>query len=231
MSVRIAIDGPAGSGKGTVSRIVARKLGIPYIETGALYRAVAYYLREKGLIEGKELKASDEEIARALEGVSITQEYVDGEARTYLDGRDITELIRTAEIGQLASVVSARRVVRDYLLGLQRKLARNGGVIEGRDIGTVVLPDAEVKIFLTATLEERARRKANQLGIPYEEALRELKERDERDMNREVAPLRRAPDAILIDSTDMSVDEVVERILEIALSRLRERESGGESTP
>ncbi len=227
MPIRIAIDGPAGSGKGTVSRIVARKLGIPYIETGALYRAVAYYLKEKGLIEGRELKASDEEIARALEGVSITQEYVDGEARTYLDGKDITDLIRTAEIGQLASVVSARRVVRDYLLELQRKLARNGGVIEGRDIGTVVLPDAEVKIFLTASLEERARRKASQLGIPYGEALRELKERDERDMNRRVAPLRKAPDAILIDSTDMTVEEVVERILEIARSRLKEKETEG----
>ena len=167
MPIRIAIDGPAGSGKGTVSRIIARELGIPYIETGALYRAVAFYLKERGLIEGKELKASDEEIARALREVSITQEYMDGEARTYLDGRDITDLIRTAEIGQLASVVSARKVVRDYLLDLQRKLAEKGGVIEGRDIGTVVLPDADVKIFLTATLEERARRKANQLGIPY----------------------------------------------------------------
>ncbi len=231
MPIRIAIDGPAGSGKGTVSRIIARELGIPYIETGALYRAVAFYLKERGLIEGKELKASDEEIARALREVSITQEYVDGEARTYLDGRDITDLIRTAEIGQLASVVSARKVVRDYLLDLQRKLAEKGGVIEGRDIGTVVLPDADVKIFLTATLEERARRKANQLGIPYEKALRELKERDERDMNREVAPLRRAPDAILIDSTDMSVEEVVERILQIARRKLREKSLTDESAP
>ncbi len=229
MPIRIAIDGPAGSGKGTVSRIIARELGIPYIETGALYRAVAFYLKERGLIEGKELKASDEEIARALREVSITQEYVDGEARTYLDGRDITDLIRTAEIGQLASVVSARKVVRDYLLDLQRKLAEKGGVIEGRDIGTVVLPDADVKIFLTATLEERARRKANQLGIPYEKALKELKERDERDMNREVAPLRRAPDAILIDSTDMSVEEVVERILQIARRKLREKNLTDES--
>ncbi len=231
MPIRIAIDGPAGSGKGTVSRIIAMELGIPYIETGALYRAVAFYLKERGLIEGKELKASDEEIARALREVSITQEYVDGEARTYLDGRDITDLIRTAEIGQLASVVSARKVVRDYLLDLQRKLAEKGGVIEGRDIGTVVLPDADVKIFLTATLEERARRKANQLGIPYEKALKELKERDERDMNREVAPLRRAPDAILIDSTDMSVEEVVERILQIARRKLREKSLTDESTP
>ncbi len=229
MPIRIAIDGPAGSGKGTVSRIIARELGIPYIETGALYRAVAFYLKERGLIEGKELKASDEEIARALREVSITQEYVDGEARTYLDGRDITDLIRTAEIGQLASVVSARKVVRDYLLDLQRKLAEKGGVIEGRDIGTVVLPDADVKIFLTATLEERARRKANQLGIPYEKALRELKERDERDMNRKVAPLKRAPDAILIDSTDMSVEEVVERILQIARRKLREKNLTDES--
>ncbi len=223
MPIRIAIDGPAGSGKGTVSRIIAKKLGIPYIETGALYRAVAYYLRQRGLIEGRELRASDREIERVLGEVSITQKYADGEARTYLNGEDITDLIRSAEIGQLASVVSARRVVRDYLLELQRRLAENGGVIEGRDIGTVVLPDAEVKIFLTADLEERARRKASQLGIPYAEALKELRERDERDTNREVAPLRKAPDAILIDSTNMSVEEVVERIMDIARRRLEEK--------
>ncbi len=215
MSVRIAIDGPAGSGKGTVSRIIAKKLGLPYIETGALYRAIAYYLKEKGFLEDGELRASDEEIRRVLERVNITQKYVDGQARTFINGRDVTDEIGSAEIGQMASVVSARKVVRDYLLQLQRELARGGAVMEGRDIGTVVLPDAEVKIYLTATLQERARRKSAQLGIPYEIALKELKERDERDMNRPIAPLRPADDAVIIDSTDMDISEVVERILEI----------------
>ena len=215
MSVRIAIDGPAGSGKGTVSRIIAKKLGLPYIETGALYRAIAYYLKEKGFFEDGELRASDEEIRRVLEGVNITQKYVDGQARTFINGRDVTDDIGSAEIGQMASVVSARKVVRDYLLQLQRELARGGAVMEGRDIGTVVLPDAEVKIYLTATLQERARRKSAQLGIPYEIALKELRERDERDMNRPIAPLRPAEDAVIIDSTDMDISEVVERILEI----------------
>ena len=215
MSVRIAIDGPAGSGKGTVSRIIAKKLGLPYIETGALYRAIAYYLKEKGFLEDGELRASDEEIRRVLEGVNITQKYVDGQARTFINGRDVTDDIGSAEIGQMASVVSARKVVRDYLLQLQRELARGGAVMEGRDIGTVVLPDAEVKIYLTATLQERARRKSAQLGIPYEIALKELRERDERDMNRPIAPLRPAEDAVIIDSTDMDISEVVERILEI----------------
>ena len=215
MSIRIAIDGPAGSGKGTVSRILAEKLGLRYIETGALYRAIAYYLKEKGLLKDGALRASDEEIKRVLEEVNITQEYVNGQARTYINGKDVTDEIKGAEIGQMASIVSTRKVVRDYLLQLQRELARNGAVMEGRDIGTVVLPDAEVKIFLTASLEERARRKSAQLGIPYEVALRELRERDERDMNRPIAPLRPAKDAVIIDSTEMDISQVVEKILRV----------------
>ncbi len=210
MSLRIAIDGPVGSGKGTVSKLLARRLGIKHVETGALYRAIAYYLMERNVDHEDESKVSE-----VLKEISIDQKYIHGIARTYLNGRDVTEHIYSEEVGRIASIISAYPSVRSFLLELQRELVKDGGIIEGRDIGTVVLPDADVKIFLTATLEERVKRKMKQWKVSYDEAYRLVLERDLRDTNRKVAPLRKAEDAIEIDTTGKTPEQVVEEILRI----------------
>jgi cytidylate kinase len=219
----IAIDGPVGAGKSTVAKLVARKLGYLYVDTGAMYRAVAL----KALRLGMDI---NDPIVMAMlaEATDIQlQQQVDGSVRVFLDGEDVTEAIRTPEVSEASSIVSAHEGVRKVLAERQKAMAELGGVVmEGRDIQTVIAPDAEVKIFLTASLEERAKRRWLELqqkgiSVSYEEVLQEVKERDERDKNRTIAPLRKAPDAVEIDTTGMTPEEVAEKIVELACKRAR----------
>lgn len=214
----VAIDGPAGAGKSTVAKLVAKRLGYLYVDTGAMYRAVALKALRLGLDIHDEAKMSH--LAQATE--IVLRQQSDGSVQVLLDGEDVTEAIRTPEVSEASSVVSAHLGVREALTAKQKSLAERGGVVmEGRDVQTVVAPDAEVKIFLTASLEERARRRWLELrqrgvDIPYEQVLQDLRERDERDSNRSIAPLRKAPDAVEIDTTDMTINEVVDKIVELA---------------
>ena len=217
----VAIDGPVGAGKSTVAKLVARKLGYLYVDTGAMYRAVAL----KALRLGMDI---NDPIVMAMlaEATDIQlQQQGDGSVRVFLDGEDVTEAIRTPEVSEASSIVSAHEGVRKVLAERQKAMAELGGVVmEGRDIQTVIAPDAEVKIFLTASLEERAKRKWLELqqkgiSVSYEEVLQEVKERDERDKTRAIAPLRKAPDAVEIDTTGMTPEEVAEKIVELARKR------------
>ncbi len=207
----ITIDGPSGAGKSTIARLVAERLGFQYLDTGALYRAVALYLRQKGL--GEDVR--DQEIASLLKGLILS--FKDG--KTFINGEDVSGQIRTPEIGHYSSVFSARRPVREFLLEIQRRFPEvQDTVCEGRDMGTVVFPGAWRKFYLDASEEERARRRYLQLRsagkeITMEAALRDVRERDLRDSSRDVAPLRRAEDAIYIDTTSMGIEEAVKEIL------------------
>jgi cytidylate kinase len=193
----IAIDGPAGAGKSTVARAVADALGFTYLDSGAMYRCVAL----------AELRGASDPVECEI-GLSD---------RITLDGEDVTEAIRTPQVSELASQVAARPEVRGQLVARQRAMIRSGDyVAEGRDIGTVVAPDAELKVFLTASPQERARRRAQQLGVDVEEVLREQGERDTRDTSREHSPLQPAPDALRVDTTGLSVDEVAHKIVRLA---------------
>ena len=223
-TIRIAMDGPSGAGKSTLARAIAGKLGYLYVDTGAIYRTVGYYARGRGL----DLK-DGEAVAAALPEVTVEMAYgEDGLQHMLLNGEDVTEAIRLPEISLCASAVSAHPGVRAFLLEMQRKLAREHSVImDGRDIGTVVLPDAEVKIFLTASPEARARRRCLELEQrgtpqPYQEVLREIGERDRSDTNRSVAPLRQADDAVLLDTTALDFQESEAALLAI----IRERTGG-----
>jgi cytidylate kinase len=217
---RVAIDGPAGAGKSTVSRLVAERLSYLLLDTGALYRCIALAAAEKSVAWDDETRVG--ELARAIaerEGIAF-ESVASGVPRILLDGRDVSGAIRTQDIAQGASKVSAIAAVRDALLDLQRVAARPGGVVlEGRDIGTVVLPDAEAKFFLTASVEVRAARRHDELAAKVsaaptlEEVLRDVRERDTRDTTRPVAPLRQAEDAVLIESSRMTIDEVVSTIV------------------
>ena len=196
----VAIDGPAGAGKSTVARAVARALGFPYLDSGAMYRAVGLALLERG--------GAASEVARDVD-VRLGD-------RVQLDGRDVTEEIRAPEVSEAASKVATNPRVREALVEKQRALLAEGDwVAEGRDIGTVVAPDASVKVFLTASPDERARRRADELGVDPQTVLRDQALRDAQDRSREHSPLRPAPDAIELDTTGLSVDEVVERIVEL----------------
>jgi CMP/dCMP kinase len=217
----IAIDGPVGAGKSTVAKLVARKLGYLYVDTGAMYRAVAL----KALRLGMDI---NDPIVMAMlaEATDIQlQQQGDGSVRVFLDGEDVTEAIRTPEVSEASSIVSAHEGVRKVLAERQKAMAELGGVVmEGRDIQTVIAPDAEVKIFLTASLEERAKRRwlelqQKSISVSYEEVLQEVKERDERDKTRAIAPLRKAPDAVEIDTTGMTPEEVAEKIVKLACKR------------
>lgn len=212
----IAIDGPSGAGKSTISRILAKRLGFLYLDTGAFYRGVALYLLRKGIDD----KSTDEEIKESLTGLSII--FKDG--CVYLkegsdSEEDITDKIRTPEVGHFASFFSTKKVVRDFLLNLQKEVAKNSNVVaEGRDMTTVVFPDAWRKFYLDASLDSRAKRRFFQLKgqgiqITMEDAIRDVRERDIRDSNRDIAPLRKADDAIYIDTTNLSIEEVVKKIL------------------
>ena len=217
----IAIDGPVGAGKSTVAKLVARKLGYLYVDTGAMYRAVAL----KALRLGMDI---NDPIVMAMlaEATDIQlQQQEDGSVRVFLDGEDVTEAIRTPEVSEASSIVSAHEGVRKVLAERQKAMAKLGGVVmEGRDIQTVIAPDAEVKIFLTASLEERAKRRWLELqqkgiSVSYEDVLQEVKERDERDKSRAIAPLKKAPDAVEIDTTQMTPEDVANKIVELACKR------------
>ncbi|MBS6644712.1 MAG: (d)CMP kinase [Clostridiaceae bacterium] len=216
----IAVDGPAGAGKSTIAKAVARKLGFIYVDTGAMYRALALHFLRQGIDP-----ASEEEIARACNDVDVTIRYQEGIQQVILNGEDVSGLIRTEEVGNMASSTSIYRPVREKLLDLQRNLAASSNVImDGRDIGTCVLPNADAKIYLTASSSVRAQRRYKELAekgvvCNLEEIEQDIIERDQRDMNREIAPLKQAPDAILVDGSDMSIDQVIDAIIQVAVSR------------
>ena len=216
MSYSVAIDGPAGAGKSTIAKMVAKKLGFIYVDTGAMYRAMALHLLRKGI------PATDSAaISAACEDADITIQYQNGEQVVLLNGENVNGLIRTEEVGNMASSSSTNGDVRKKLVALQQKLAKTAEVIiDGRDIGTVVLPDADVKIYLTAGSDVRAKRRFDELTAKGEicdlqKIEKDIIERDERDMNREISPLRQADDAILVDSSYMTIEEVVEKIISL----------------
>lgn len=211
----VAIDGPAGAGKSTVAKRLAKELGYTYMDTGAMYRAFAWRVMEQGM------DLSDErELRRVLQQTNIELVEHFGRPGVLLNGVDVTDRIRTPELSQLASRISTSKIVRERMVELQRAIGSQGGVVaEGRDIGTVVFPDAEVKIYLDASSQERARRRFEEFRgqgsrVTMEETVSEMEERDRRDKERDVAPLRKAEDALVIDSTDSAVDGVVERIMQ-----------------
>ena len=217
--VAIAIDGPAGAGKSTIARAAAQRLSYLYVDTGALYRAIASFMQER--------KLNDEaEIVAALGDVDVNLNFVEGVQRVFLCGEDVTQKIRTPQISMMASKISAIPEVREVLLHLQRDLAQKNNVLmDGRDIGTVILPNADVKIFLTASPEARAQRRHKELlekGLEsrYEEVLADILKRDHDDSTRAVAPLKRAEDAILVDTSDCNLEESIELVLRIVKGNL-----------
>ena len=216
MSHNVAIDGPAGAGKSTIAKQIARKRGYIYVDTGAMYRAMAYYL-----IQNQVDAADQEAIAAACQHADISICYQDGEQVVLLNGENVNAYLRTEAVGNMASVSSVVPEVRKKLVELQQKLARETDVVmDGRDIGTVVLPDADVKVYLTASVETRAKRRFLELqekGEPADLAkiAADIEDRDYRDMHRDISPLRQAEDATFVDSSDMTIDQVVERILEL----------------
>lgn len=213
MGYNVAIDGPAGAGKSTIAKMVAKEKEYIYVDTGAMYRAMAIHFLNKGI-----LPEETEKIIGACADADVKIAYENGIQQVYLNGENVTDKLRTEEVGNMASKTSAIPQVREKLLELQRGLARTEDVImDGRDIGTNILPDADVKIYLTASVDTRAQRRYKELqekGIEcdYEEIKTDIRERDERDMSRETAPLKQAEDAILVDSSDMSIQEVVNTI-------------------
>lgn len=214
--IRIAIDGPGGAGKSTAAKTLAKKLGIIYVDTGALYRTIGYYVRSKN-VDPKDAPA----VERLLPEISVELGYENGAQVVYLNGENLGDRIRTPEMSMYASAVSAIPAVRAFLLETQREIARKNSVImDGRDIGTVILPDADVKIFLTASNECRAKRRYDELcakGIEttYEDVLAEMNARDHADSTREVAPAVAAPDAVVFDNSWMEAHETVEGLLKI----------------
>jgi len=213
---KIALDGPSGAGKSTVAKALAKSLGIVYVDTGALYRTVGYYVRQKD----KDPKNADE-VGALLPEIHIEIRYEDGAQHVYLNGEDLGDKIRTPEMSMYASAVSAIPAVRAFLLDTQRDIARkNSVVMDGRDIGTVILPDAEVKVFLFASNEARAKRRYKELlakgeDVKYEDVLREMIERDNNDRNRDVAPAVPAEDAVMMDNSCMSVEDNVNAVIEL----------------
>jgi cytidylate kinase len=210
----IAIDGPSGAGKSTLAKRLAKELRFVYLDTGAMYRALAL----KVLRQGIDL-ADDARLEELIAATEIDLQETNGNLAVLLDGLDVAAEIRTPEVSQMASKVSALRMVRARMLELQREMGRRGSVVaEGRDIGTVIFPEAEVKIFLDASASERARRRYNELksagrAVDYEETLREIEERDKRDSERDLAPLRKAEDALMMDSSSATADEVAAKVL------------------
>ena len=219
--INIAIDGPAGAGKSTIAKRLAKELGYIYVDTGAMYRAMAYYFLKN------HISAEDENrIAAACEHVDITIRYQDGEQQVILNGENVNGVIRNEEVGNMASSTSVYPVVRRKLVELQQQLAVKENVImDGRDIGTVVLPNADVKIYLTASSKVRAKRRYEELTskgevCDLEQIEQDIIDRDYRDMNRETSPLKQADDAVLLDSSDLDIDGVVEKMKEIIKSRV-----------
>lgn len=213
MGYNIAIDGPAGAGKSTIAKLVAKEKGYIYVDTGAMYRGLAIHFLKKGIQPDEKEKIID-----ACKDAEVSIGYEDGAQQIYLNGENITSVLREEAVGNMASISSAVPEVRAKLLDLQRNLAKEKDVVmDGRDIGTHVLPNADVKIYLTASVECRANRRFKELtekGIEcnYDEIAQDIQERDTRDMNREIAPLKKADDAVLVDSSDMTIEEVVKAI-------------------
>lgn len=221
MSFQIAIDGPAGAGKSTVAKRVAAELGFIYVDTGAMYRAMGLYFLDNGV-------DTDDEAAvnASLDGAEVTLEIVDGNQVVFLNGRDVNGRIRTEEAGMMASKTSAYAENRKKLVAMQQKIAASQNVVmDGRDIGTVVLPDAPLKIYLTASTRTRAERRYKELLEKGQEAdlvaiEKDIEQRDYQDMHREHSPLRRADDAVLVDSSELNIDEVVQKIVTYAKEKM-----------
>ena len=216
MGYNVAIDGPAGAGKGTIAKLVAKEKGYIYVDTGAMYRGLAIHFLDKGIAPGE-----TDKVIEACKDAEVTIAYEDGVQHVYLNGNDISSRLRNEEVGNMASVTSAIPEVRKKLLELQQNLAKTQDVImDGRDIGTCVLPDADVKVYLTASVETRAKRRYDELKAKgedcnLEEIAHDIEERDHRDMTREIAPLKQAEDAVLVDSSDMTIEEVVKAIVDL----------------
>lgn len=209
--MNIAIDGPAGAGKSTIAKLASKRLNYIYVDTGALYRSIALYFIQNNL------DITDEKIVeQGCDNIDIKLQFIDGNQEVFLNGSKVTTEIRNEEVGNMASVMAAKKIVRDKLITLQREIAAaNDVIMDGRDIGTNVLPNAEVKIFLTASIENRANRRYQELlkkgDTPDFEAIKnDIEKRDYQDMNREIAPLKQAEDAIYLDTSNMSIEEVVD---------------------
>lgn len=216
MSYNVAIDGPAGAGKSTIAKAVAQKLKLIYVDTGAMYRAMALYMLKQGI----DLK-NEAAVAEACEEADVTIRYEDGVQVVFLNGENVNPFIRTEEVGKSASVISAQPAVRAKLVSLQQKLAAQSDcIMDGRDIGTCVLPKADVKIYLTASSTVRAKRRFDELTAKgqksdFEVIKKDIEDRDYRDMHRETSPLKQAEDAVLVDTSDMDIDQVIEKLLEL----------------
>ena len=216
MSMNIAIDGPAGAGKSTIAKRVAKELGFIYVDTGAMYRAMALYILRHGVNEKEESA-----VAAVCDRIDVALRYVDGNQMVLLCGEDVSTEIRKEEVGNMASNTSAQPAVRTKLVELQQALAAKSDVImDGRDIGTVVLPNAQVKIYLTASSMVRARRRYDELTAKgetcdLEKIRQDIEDRDYRDMHRETSPLKQAEDAVLVDTSDMTIEQVIDRIVEL----------------
>ncbi len=213
MPLNIAIDGPAGAGKSTIAKLIAKKKNLIYVDTGAMYRAVALYILRKGTDTD-----NADDVAESARETDITIKYEDGVQVVYLNGENVNAFLRTEEVGNTASKTSANPAVREHLLNLQRKLAKeNGCIMDGRDIGTVVLPDAQLKVFLTANSDVRAKRRFDELVAKgetpdFDKIKADIEQRDYQDMHREIAPLKQADDAKLVDTSDMNIEQVVDTI-------------------
>jgi cytidylate kinase len=220
--VNIAVDGPAGAGKSSLSKRVSAALGYIYVDTGALYRAVGLYMLRAG-IDTKDADA----VCASLGGVRVSLRFVDGQQRVFLGEEDVSDAIRTPDASMAASEVSALVPVRDFLFSLQRDIAaQNNCIMDGRDIGTVVLPDARVKVYLTASAEKRAERRCKELvekgmPTPYEDVLADIIRRDYNDSHRAVAPLRQADDAVLLDTSDLDFDAAFAALMDIIKERVQ----------
>ena len=218
----VALDGPAGAGKSTVAKAVAKNLEILYVDTGALYRSLALFA-----INNNVSCSNEENVLKILDKANVELKYVDKVQRVFLNGEDVSEKIRTPEISMGASDISAIPAVRQFLLDLQRKIAKENSVImDGRDIGTVILPDAEVKIFITASAEIRAKRRYDELiekgqDVVYEDVLKDVIERDYNDSHRKIAPLKQADDAVLLDTSSLSLDESIDAVIEIINNKIK----------
>ncbi len=214
--MNIAIDGPAGAGKSTIARLAAKELGFVYVDTGAMYRAIALYL-----LDNKTDIYNEEELKRALSHININIVYENNVQHVFLDLVDVSEEIRSEKVGNMASTSSALAPVREKLLDLQRDIAaKNDVIMDGRDIGTNILPNAELKIYLTASVDVRAKRRFDELKLKgenpdLEDIKKGIETRDYQDMNRDIAPLKQAEDAVLIDSSDMTIAEVVDKIIDL----------------
>ena len=223
MNYRIALDGPSGAGKSTIAKRLSAELGFVYVDTGAMYRSIGLYCLQNGIDT-----ADEAAVTAALPQIDIALKYVDGEQRVILNGTDVSKEIRINEVSMAASKVSAYKAVRAFLLDTQRNMEKTQSVImDGRDIGTVVLPDAEIKIFIVADPEERAKRRYKELiergqNVPFEEVLKDIIQRDYNDENRAEAPLRQAEDAIRLDTSLLDFEQSYNAVLEIAKNKMAE---------